>query len=55
MRDGIIYVINEEKPYSGIFIEKYENDKFYVIQDKNGENKSYYKGGKLKLENCLEK
>ncbi|HBJ78959.1 toxin-antitoxin system YwqK family antitoxin [Fusobacterium sp.] len=50
IRDGIVYVVNEDKPYSGVFIEKYEKDKFYVMQDKNGENKSYYKGGKVRKE-----
>ncbi|MDU1912342.1 toxin-antitoxin system YwqK family antitoxin [Fusobacterium sp.] len=50
IKNGIIYKINEVKPYSGTFIEKYEEDKFHIIQDKNGENKSYYKGGKIRKE-----
>lgn len=50
IRNGTIYVIDEEKPYTGIFIEKYEEDKLHILSDKNGENKSYHKGGKLRKE-----
>ena len=49
-RNGVIYVIGEEKPYDGVSIEKYEENKLHIISDKNGENKSYYKGGKLRKE-----
>lgn len=49
-RNGVIYITDEDKPYTGIFIEKYEENKFHIISDKNGGNKSYYKGGKLRKE-----
>ncbi len=51
-RDGIIYVKGEDKPYTGTFIEKYENGNLketLEVQDGilHGEKKSYYKNGQL--------
>lgn len=48
-RNGIIFIIGEKKPYTGSFIDKYEENKLHIISDKSGENKSYYKGGKLRI------
>jgi len=53
-RDGIIYVIGETKPYTGTFIEKYENgDTREIINFKNGKvhgkHERYYKNGQLAM------
>lgn len=52
VRDGIIYIVGETKPYTGTFIEKYENgDTREIINFKNGKvhgkHEVYYKNGQL--------
>lgn len=49
-REGIVYVIGEEKAYTGTFIGKYEEDKLHTIEEKNRKETIYYKGGKLRRE-----
>lgn len=51
-RDGINYVIGEDKPYTGIFIKRYENRNTYIeARFKNGllhgETKIYFENGDL--------
>ena len=51
-RDGIIYVIGENKPYTGTFIDKYKNGNLYEkIRYKDGKvhgkHEVYYKNGQL--------
>lgn len=49
-REGIVYVIGEEKAYTGTFIGKYEEDKLHIIEEKDRKEVIYYKGGKLRRE-----
>lgn len=49
-REGLVYVIGEEKAYTGTFIGKYEEDKLHTIEEKGRKEVIYYKGGKLRRE-----
>lgn len=52
-RNGIVYVVNGEKPFSGKMIGKYENGQIEVSEiykdgKFNGEQASYYSNGQIK-------
>ena len=56
LRDKKIYVIGEDKPYTGIFIDKYENgnlgkERRYKNGVLNGEVRTYDENGQLLLLN----
>ena len=56
LRDGKIYVIGENKPYTGTFTEKYENGnlgkkKNYKNGLRHGKQETYYRNGQLALLN----
>lgn len=51
-RNGIVYIIGEDKPFTGKFIEKYNNDLLqmetsYKNGIKHGKEKNYHLNGKI--------
>ncbi len=54
-RDGLIYVVNEQSAYTGIFFEQYDNGQFKIeLPCKDGKlegiRKEWYENGQLKSE-----
>ena len=52
-RNGIVYVVNENKPFSGKMVGKYENGQIKVSEKYkdgkfNGEQVNYYSNGQVK-------
>ena len=53
-RDGIIYIMNEEEPYTGVLVDYYKNGQIkikgnYKAGKPDGEFVSYYENGEIKL------
>lgn len=58
-RNGIVYIVNEEKTYSGIITGKYENGKLKIKEafkdgKYNGEQFTYYDNGQIQSKATFE-
>lgn len=54
MRNGLLYIINESKPFTGKLVDYYDNDQLKLVKhfkngEAHGEVESYYSNGQLEV------